>query len=716
MRWISNQRTKQLAEQLSYLLPKDFDYQTYLALHPDLGEAGILDSQSAKEHYLFFGIKEKRPYKKEELIEIDESYIIGEKFFDSKNILYFSPSAPDYDLSSGGNRLLEILKILKIELNYNVYFLCNNPMEYKYISKVTDMGIPFYTIDIKKSIYLDKYVQSLKDNNIHFDYAIFSWYDIAHQYMDIVKTLYPNIKTIIDSVDVHWLRESRGIQNETIQTNDLNVHIKKVAEKNVYIKSDVIFTVTENDRLEIQKEIDYDLNIKILSNIHEPYEKIDIGKDILFIGNYSHKPNVDAALESIHIYNEFLATKKYNKTYKPSLLIAGPNITEDIVKLAAKTDGVEIIGYVENLETVYSRTMVLIAPLKWGAGIKGKICDAAMRSIPILTSDIGNEGIGLVNNIDAYIANSKQEFVNQLQTIYNSSPDSVDKIRFNGKNKVSKLVSKQAAISTLKHTLQTKHIVISIVTYNNHIKLKTCLSSIIDRAGDYTDYTIVVTDNSSGNDNKNVIDYIINKYNTNNIRYIKNESNEYFILPNNKVMLDPMYKNSDILLLNDDIQILSDNFLSILYSGAYSSNIVGAVGGKTIFPNGTLAEAGAELYNDGSGKNIGRGRNPDAIEYNIPKYVGYCSGCLLYMKRDTIDAIGAFDENLDKLYYEDSEWQYRAHTKGFKTLYQPLCEAIHHEGSSAGTDINTGAKRYQEINRLKFIEKYKNQNIEQYNE
>ena len=106
-------------------------------------------------------------------------------------------------------------------------------------------------------------------------------------------------------------------------------------------------------------------------------------------------------------------------------------------------------------------------------------------------------------------------------------------------------------------------------------------------------------------------------------------------------------------------------------------------------------------------------------KYNIPKYTGYCSGCLLYMKRGAINKIGVFSHELDSMYYEDSEWQYRAHFYGLKTIYDPRCEAIHDEGSSSGTDILKGTKKFQAINQKKFLDIIKNlgiSNIERYNE
>ena len=127
---------------------------------------------------------------------------------------------------------------------------------------------------------------------------------------------------------------------------------------------------------------------------------------------------------------------------------------------------------------------------------------------------------------------------------------------------------------------------------------------------------------------------------------------------------------------------------------------------------GSVSEAGATIDRNGYGRNIGRGSNPQARELQRQRYVGFCSGCFLYLRRDALNAIGLLDENFHPMYYEDAEWQYRAHQHGLRTIYQPRCKVIHREGSSAGTDLSSGTKRYQEINREKFLKKIKPSELE----
>jgi GT2 family glycosyltransferase len=571
------------------------------------------------------------------------------------------------------------------------------------------MNIKTFVSDPEKN-YLRNDLTHFKNLGLQFNSAIFSWYDIARQYMPIVRTLFPETKAIVDSVDVHWLRDKRCLENKEITENSVSISDLMNIEKEIYSNADIVFAVTENDRQEILKEIGNN-NIKILSNIHIPYENTSLGNDILFIGNFGHIPNIRAAENCIDIYSLYSKTKEYSKLKnKPKLYLVGANPSPKLFKKANNNKNIIFTGNISDLEDVYKLSKVMMAPLDSGAGIKGKICDASMRSLPILTTDIGNEGINLENNLSGFIENDQNGFVDALKKIYSMDIKKLKEIAGHGKQQIHNIVSEHAAVSCLKNTLEPKHIVISIVTFNNPQLLENCLSSILTNTL-YPNYTIVITDNSNNMHTYKLLDQRFKKYK--HILYTKNKNNDYFILPNNKVM--NKYQESDIVLINDDIEIISSCWLSFLNSSAYSSTYVGAVGGKTIFPDGKLAEAGAELYNTGYGRNKGRLDDPNNIEYNKINYTGYCSGCLLYMKRETIDKIGVFDEDLCPMYYEDSEWQYRAHTFGYKTIYDPRCVAIHREGSSSGTDITKGMKRYQEINRLKFIEKYKNTNIEKYN-
>lgn len=693
-----------------YDIPIDFDKIFYSELNPHLKN---MPEDILYAHYTIYGKKTNAIYNKKQLVPKFISNNL-EIFKNGKNIFFFAPHCPEYDTSSGGYRLLQILKVLKKELNYNVYFFCNASKSQRHLEALNKINIPVYITDIKNEKYTINYAKELSEQGINPDFIFISWLDMAKQVIVFLKENFPDAKIILDSVDIHWLREKRKLEKNN-QKETSQFLFNKNLEKSMYKNSNVVLCVTENDKAEIIKEMpDDDINIKIVSNIYPNSFLTDSKKNrannIIFVGGFSHEPNIDAALWCHEIYQKFIQQTKLKKI--PKLYIAGSNPPKEILKL--HKNNVIVTGYVdeEELQKLYDDSKISISPLRWGAGIKGKVCEALYKNTCVLTTAIGNEGINLIHGEEGFLAESTEGFVNSLNEIYRLSNKDLLEIKKRAKNKIYNLTSYDSAKVVLKSILEAKPIIICIVTYNQSKLLEKCIESIVSNTT-YPNYKIIVIDNASNDNTKEVALSLVNKY-SNIIEYRRNKDNEFFIRPNNKVIEE--FKDHDIVLVNHDIEILDKCWLTRLYTAAYGAYYIGCAGGKTIYPNGLLAEAGAELYEDGTGRNIGRNENPNQPLYNKQKYVGYVSGCLMYMRRDAIEKIGILDYDLEPMYYEDSEWQYRLHINGLKTIYEPRCVAIHAEGSSAGTDTTKGMKRFQEINRIKFIKKYKKHNIEKFNE
>lgn len=610
-----------------------------------------------------------------------------QKFYDSlklnlnkkENIIYMTPEWPNYDKSSGGLRSFEIIKILNKK--FNVYYFTTDLSEQKYKKKLEEIGIKVFNNNIEKNL--------AKLKNVNFEYAISCWWYMSEAYFDLLKSNFPNIKIITDSVDVHWIREERG---------GISDKKRKEREKRIYEKSDCVIVVTKEDEEFIEKECNVK-NIKLISNIHkEKFKSFKNGNDIMFLGGFSHTPNIDAAIRSYDIFNKF--TKETGISC--NLYIVGNN-PPDIIKNLNRNN-VIVTGYVEDISPYFEKSKVFISPLNWGAGIKGKLCETIMHKVPILTSEIGNEGFGFNNFEECFIAKNDREFVEGLKLIYNLNNESLEKITNNAYKKIKNFISIESAENTIDYILSDKpEVVISIVTYKNLKILEECLKSI-EQNTKYKNLKIIVTDNDGSSDD---VKKIVNNYK--NTIYIKNKENEFFSKPNNRIISE--FKNADIILLNDDVKIITKNWLEILQNAAYFSGDISCAGGMSLSPDGRLEEAGSILFNNGKGVNIGRFDDPGKDQYNKKSFVGYCSGCVLYMKRTAIEKIGLLDESFYPMYYEDSDWQYRGQKIGLKIIYEPKCKYIH---KGMATSKNK-AFEYMEKCRNLFIKKHKDIDLEKYN-
>ncbi len=163
-----------------------------------------------------------------------------------------------------------------------------------------------------------------------------------------------------------------------------------------------------------------------------------------------------------------------------------------------------------------------------------------------------------------------------------------------------------------------------------------------------------------------------------------------------------------IVPLNNDTEV-QDGWLQALVERAQSSPDVGVVAPKLLYPDGTLQEAGAIVFQDGSGWNFGRGLDADAGEFNYVRDIDYASGACLLVRADLWSELGGYSERYEPMYYEDADLCFAARERGLRVVYEPAARVVHVEGASAGTDPHSGGKRHQELNRPKFVERWREQ-------
>ena len=162
-----------------------------------------------------------------------------------------------------------------------------------------------------------------------------------------------------------------------------------------------------------------------------------------------------------------------------------------------------------------------------------------------------------------------------------------------------------------------------------------------------------------------------------------------------------------LVFLNNDL-VLLPGWLPPLLRTFRDFPDAGGVGGKLIFPDGTLQEAGGMLFRDGSAAHFGRGDHAlDAPLYNFVRPADYCSAALFATPRALFTKLGGFDQDYAPAYYEDTDYCCAVRAAGRRIYYQPESAAVHVEGASCGTDLTKGAKRHQTLNQKHFAKKWR---------
>lgn len=242
---------------------------------------------------------------------------------------------------------------------------------------------------------------------------------------------------------------------------------------------------------------------------------------------------------------------------------------------------------------------------------------------------------------------------------------------------------------------------IVIPTYNGVALTVACLAAVQSTVPPDFGVEIVVVDDGSTDDTWDVVTRLAKQ--DDRIKPVRNETNRGFIDACNRGA--SVAEGEILLFLNNDTEPEA-GWLPPLLGTFRNHPAVGAVGAKLVYPDGRLQEAGAVVFRDGSGANFGRGDDPDHPLFNYVRDVDYCSGAVLATERSLFREIGGFDARYRPAYYEDTDYCLAVRQHGFRVLYQPDADVIHHEGGSSGGDLRRGAKRYQAINRRTFVEKW----------
>jgi GT2 family glycosyltransferase len=243
-----------------------------------------------------------------------------------------------------------------------------------------------------------------------------------------------------------------------------------------------------------------------------------------------------------------------------------------------------------------------------------------------------------------------------------------------------------------------------IPTFNRSDLVRTCLQTLDETRPAGFQIEVVVVDDGSDSAEAAELDAL-------DAKVVRNERNLGFLASANRGAAEA---TGDYLLFLNNDTILLPGWLPPLVRTFQDRTDAGAVGGKLVFPDGTLQEAGGIVYADGSAANYGRGDpNPEAPLYSFLREVDYVSGSMLLTPRSLFERLGGFDDVYGFGYYEDADYCFRIRESGLRVYFQPESVIVHREGGSAGTDIASGAKQFQSRNRPIFVDRWRHRLAQQ---
>jgi len=309
-------------------------------------------------------------------------------------------SLPRFDRGSGHLRLFHILEILssQYEIDYftDKYYCGTTCNDEVYAAALSSLGIRTFRGNLS--------LRKLMKND--FRVVLFEFYDTAIKYFQGIKQHLPEAQTLIDTVDVHFAREMlmANVHQDT-KLYEMALETKE-KEVNIYKQVDFIWAVTDEDRDVLLAE-DHRLSIDIIPNIHKftGVNRQNIEENsLLFIGNFTHQPNEDAI---VYFCEDILPL--IQKEIPCLVFYIVGNAPTAIVKALAN-ETVKVVGWVPDTAPWLSKCHVAVVPLRYGAGMKGKVGEAMSSGIPVVTTPVGVQGMDVVNGEEILVSDSAEEF------------------------------------------------------------------------------------------------------------------------------------------------------------------------------------------------------------------------------------------------------------------------------------------------------------------
>jgi len=314
---------------------------------------------------------------------------------------------PDQD--SGSVRTLAMLE-LAIELGCKVTFVGDN-LEHRqpYVRQLQQRGV---------EVLFHPYVRSVTDvlaqRGAEFDLVVLARHYVAARHLDAVRRFAPQALVAFDTVDLHFLREERLAALEGSTLRRTSARSRRDEELALIRRADVTIVVSPVER-DVLRELAPEADVLLLSNIHEPMsggKPFAQREGLVFIGGFEHPPNTDAILW----YAREVLPRVRERLPGVKSYIVGSKVPATIRALAA-SDFV-VTGYVPDVAPFFTGCRASIAPLRYGAGVKGKVNLAMSYGLPVVATPTAVEGMHVREGEDVLVADDAERFAACVERAY----------------------------------------------------------------------------------------------------------------------------------------------------------------------------------------------------------------------------------------------------------------------------------------------------------
>ena len=316
---------------------------------------------------------------------------------------------PTPDQESGSLRLVNLFALLG-ELHCKVTFAAANlEAPQPYVADLQRQGV-----EVLYRPYIKSLAHHLQARGSEYDLVILSRADTAAKFLAMARRHCPRARLIFDTVDLHFLREGRLADLTGDPRTRALAELRRQEELGLIAQADTTLVVSAVERDLLAREAP-GTDVRILSNIHRLpglRNGFAVRRDFLFIGSFSHPPNTDAVLWFCRDILPLILAQE------PEIIffVIGADPPMEIRDLASPS--LRILGHIPNVTPYFEGCRLSVAPLRYGAGVKGKINQSLAHGLPVVGTSQAVEGMFLEDGRSVLVANKPSEFASAVLRLY----------------------------------------------------------------------------------------------------------------------------------------------------------------------------------------------------------------------------------------------------------------------------------------------------------
>lgn len=332
----------------------------------------------------------------------------------NKRLLIIGFVWPEPNSSAAGGRMMQLISLFKKQ-GFFITF-ANPAQDSDFMVTLSDFGVDKKAIELNDSSF-DLFLKELQPNIVLFDRFM-----IEEQFGWRVAEICPDAIRVLDTEDLHCLRLARQNAFKAKRTFEVSdIVMEEVSKREIasILRSDVSLMVSEYE-MEVLQTV-FKINPSLLFYLPLLVDSVDLNplpfgerQHFVFIGNFLHEPNWN----SVQYLNETIWPLIRKQLPTAVLDIYGAYPTQKVFQLHNDKQGFVIKGRAESAKEVISNARVVLAPLRFGAGIKGKLLDAMEYGTPSVTTSIGAESMRADLDWNGSIEDDPHQFANAAVQLY----------------------------------------------------------------------------------------------------------------------------------------------------------------------------------------------------------------------------------------------------------------------------------------------------------